>query len=329
MRIDVIIPAYNARGTLFRALCSVGMQSIAPETDVTVVDDASTDGGYEEIVSAFEAFLSVRLLRLAENRGPGFARQYGIDHTENPLIAFLDADDTFFESFSLERMRQVLEANANSCGVSGGLVVMGPGKESLQHFTGNDPGGSVVGRIYRRAFLQRQGISFPDSRANEDAGFSILVRLCAAPNEAAMKIRDVVYCAHYSPGGLFHGGKKPFRFDEGFAGCAENMSYAIRESMKRSVPVAPVFELAVRTMYSLYLLLMKCLTREPELVEQNWRHCRRFWEEVYHPIEDLVPRETHERLYAEVTTQEFGLGPAEAFIPAMSLQSFLDRLADG
>ena len=46
VRVDVIVPSYNAHKTLRRALLSVTAQSIADEIDVTVVDDCSPRGGY-------------------------------------------------------------------------------------------------------------------------------------------------------------------------------------------------------------------------------------------------------------------------------------------
>ncbi len=326
MRIDVIIPAYNARSTLFRALCSIGAQSVAEEVDVTVVDDCSTDGGYTDVIATFQGFLSIRLLRLPENRGPGYARQAGIDRAVNPLIAFVDADDTLFESYSLERLRRALADDGNIFRVSGAVMVMGTGKETLRSEVRGDPEGSVYGRLYRRSFLDRHGIRFPDSRANEDAGFNFLVNMCGYGNGRSVNLKEIVYCVHSNLAGLSHAGKAPFPLDRGFEGYAENMTYAVGEAMKRDVPMTAVLYYAARTMYRLYLLYMKCLAWDPGLAEKNLPHCRKYDQEVFQPLESLVSGETHASLYSQVMAEEYCRNLPEPFIPPMSVRDFLASL---
>jgi len=36
-----------------------------------------------------------RLLRYKENKGPGYARQYGLNHTQKSYIMFIDTGDIF------------------------------------------------------------------------------------------------------------------------------------------------------------------------------------------------------------------------------------------
>ena len=111
VRVDVIVPSYNAHKTLRRALLSVTAQSIADEIDVTVVDDCSPRGGYAEILAEFRPLLSVRELTLEEDVGPSLARQRALDQTRNPFIVFLDSDDTLAGPRSLEEMRAELLAD--------------------------------------------------------------------------------------------------------------------------------------------------------------------------------------------------------------------------
>ena len=94
-KIDIIIPAYNVPDhILFRCLASIACQDIASDLEVTIVDDASTKQNYAKVIKNFESILKIHLLRYEVNGGPGVARQYGIDHTENGYMTFIDADDT-------------------------------------------------------------------------------------------------------------------------------------------------------------------------------------------------------------------------------------------
>jgi glycosyltransferase involved in cell wall biosynthesis len=51
-KVDVIIPAYKAQGTMLRVLSSIATQTILPKITVTIVNDA--DGiGYSNFIEAF------------------------------------------------------------------------------------------------------------------------------------------------------------------------------------------------------------------------------------------------------------------------------------
>ena len=69
-KIDVVIPAYKAHGTLPRALGSIITQSIVNDLKVVVVNDAD-DKDYSDIVSRFAPFVDIEEIRLDVNGGPG------------------------------------------------------------------------------------------------------------------------------------------------------------------------------------------------------------------------------------------------------------------
>ena len=50
MTVDVIIPAYNERKNINRAIASVAMQRTEADVRVTVVNDCGSEG-YEDIVA--------------------------------------------------------------------------------------------------------------------------------------------------------------------------------------------------------------------------------------------------------------------------------------
>ena len=105
MIISVVIPTYNRRDLLKRALVSVFAQSLLP-TEVIVIDDGSTDG--TELMIAKE-FPSVRYCR-QENSGVSSARNLGIDLAKADWLAFLDADDEWLPD-KLSQQSKALLAN--------------------------------------------------------------------------------------------------------------------------------------------------------------------------------------------------------------------------
>ncbi len=97
--IAVIIPNFQRKERLRRALASVLEQTLHP-AEVVIVDDASTND-LSEIRKEVES-ASVRWLTQERNAGPGSARNAGAAATISPWITFLDSDD-WWESEKLEK----------------------------------------------------------------------------------------------------------------------------------------------------------------------------------------------------------------------------------
>lgn len=92
-RVSVVIPVYNGRETVVRALQSVQHQTVPPR-EVIIVDDGSRDGS-ADVVSNFlrdNRLLGWSLIAQV-NRGPAGARHSGIEMATGTHIALLDADD--------------------------------------------------------------------------------------------------------------------------------------------------------------------------------------------------------------------------------------------
>lgn len=89
--VSVIVPAYNAATHLRETLESALAQTYS-DIEVIVVDDGSTDETLEVAGAIAATDPRVRVLRQA-NKGPGAARNLGIEQARGTLIAPLDADD--------------------------------------------------------------------------------------------------------------------------------------------------------------------------------------------------------------------------------------------
>lgn len=88
VEVSVIIPTYNRKHTLGKALDSVLVQEEIP-FEVIIVDDGSTDGTFDFVQSHYP---QVTLLT-QKNLGPSAARNHGIKQSRGEWIAFLDSDD--------------------------------------------------------------------------------------------------------------------------------------------------------------------------------------------------------------------------------------------
>jgi hypothetical protein len=85
--LSVVIPVYDRRLLVERALRSVFAQELAP-AEVIVVDDGSSDDTADRA-----AALGATVIRHDVNRGKSAARNTGLEAAQSDWVAFLDADD--------------------------------------------------------------------------------------------------------------------------------------------------------------------------------------------------------------------------------------------
>ncbi len=129
-KVCIIIPTRNRRNLLRQAVRSAFNQTW-PNTEVLVVDEASSDGTAEILKTEFPR---ARVVRNDPPRGPGGARNVGIANADCDWILFLDDDDLLHPDHieSLIRASRDLPANCVVSGrwrrftVFGGAVRLGP-----------------------------------------------------------------------------------------------------------------------------------------------------------------------------------------------------------
>jgi teichuronic acid biosynthesis glycosyltransferase TuaG len=94
-RVSVVMPAYNAAGTLEASMRSALAQTHAA-VELLVVDDRSTDASWELIQRQADADPRVVPIRQPRNGGVAAARNAGIEAASGRYVAFLDSDDTWY-----------------------------------------------------------------------------------------------------------------------------------------------------------------------------------------------------------------------------------------
>lgn len=337
--IDIIIPAYNVPDNiLYRCLASIACQDIVSELEVTIVDDASTTENYAEVIKYFEPILKINLLRYETNGGPGVARQYGIDHTSNGYLTFIDADDTFNGSFALKALRNGLEIN-------NGLFQMCVGVFDEVHEEGLRPGEGPIlmaheqdlvwmfGKIYRRSFIDRYNIHFHESsRANEDNGFNRLFQLCTSDQEQINFIPAHVYYWHENPNSITRANDCQYSYGgserDSFYGYVENMIFAIKEAKKRKPYNGFITMWAVSCMLHIYEYYIECVARASQHAENNFKWCKRYYNEVYKELEKDIPQEIIAQHYNDAMRNAYMGDKLNGIIPCMGFYEFLEALKE-
>lgn len=107
--VSVIIPTYNRKALLMRAVESALEQTIG-DMEVIIADDGSTDGTAELFKGAMDARVKYHLL---PHRGACAARNAGIELARGKYIAFLDSDDVWTPDKLEVQRRQLEESGAD------------------------------------------------------------------------------------------------------------------------------------------------------------------------------------------------------------------------
>jgi glycosyltransferase involved in cell wall biosynthesis len=110
---SVIIPVFDRAGTLPATLDSVNSQRFT-DFEIIVVDDGSTDGSVA-VAQAYPA--DIKIIE-QKNRGPGAARNVGIEHARGKYVCFLDSDDVWFP-WTLKVFFQAIQSEGNPAFLTG------------------------------------------------------------------------------------------------------------------------------------------------------------------------------------------------------------------
>lgn len=176
-KISVIIPVFNRRNEVLRAIASALGQTLPPD-EILVVDDASTDGTPEAVATLHDA--RIRILRHAHNRGAAAARNTGIGAAQGDWVALLDSDDEWDTRKLRLQIDALRRAPPNTLASVTGYVIRDyrTGKErtfrpklqdtSLQALVWGCPLGLGSTLLARRQVFAEVGVLDPDLPRLED-----------------------------------------------------------------------------------------------------------------------------------------------------------------
>lgn len=120
MKVSAVIPAFNRRPYIVRAIDSVMHQTV-PVDEVIVIDDGSTDGTPETVEKHYGD--AVRVVR-QPNSGPGPARRRGILEARGEWVAFLDSDDEWTPDRNCELLQAAERVPADVAWIFGDLRIV-------------------------------------------------------------------------------------------------------------------------------------------------------------------------------------------------------------
>jgi hypothetical protein len=148
--LTVIIVSWNTIHLLRACLESLAAASLAPQMEVIVVDNASSDGSAAMVEHAFP---SVRLLRNSENVGFARANNQAICYSRAPFVLLLNSD-TVVPPHALAHLLEFMQQHPEA-GACGPRLLQPDGEPQAFAFGGDPTPGYLLRRGLVRLLLRR------------------------------------------------------------------------------------------------------------------------------------------------------------------------------
>ena len=322
MKIDLIIPCYKAHSTLIRCLCSIASQTIKDDIVVTLVNDA--DGtNYEEYTNKFKGILDIEVLNLEKNGGPGDARQWGIEHTNNPLLMFMDADDTFASPYSAETLRDAIVKedtnvviNSTFLEEQGGIFL--PHEKDMVW---------MFGKIYRRSFIDKYGIHFQKGqRCNEDMAFNKQCIFFSNDKEQIKSMPNITYYWMEKKDSITRINDYEYYYKYSFWSMLDGWIYSVKYALSKGADkekIETFIKDSIGTAYAYYIQIEE---RRPEFIEKAWEYCVKYYKEVFSIVRDKITLKEFCNSYEKAMRNAFTAKKMFDCMPNTSFREFVRKL---
>lgn len=185
-KVSVVLPVYNVEKYLRACLDSLLSQTF-DDFELIAVNDCTQDAS-RSILEEFAARDSrMRIVDNPENVGIARARNVGMDRAVGEYIYFLDSDDRLSSDY-LEEMVRVADVSGAEIVLNLEVVRCFEGRDGEYDFPSvltvagegewvdrirviHEASSAVWFRLYRREFIEKHALRFPDLRISEDEAF--------------------------------------------------------------------------------------------------------------------------------------------------------------
>lgn len=233
--ISIIIPVYNAERYFYKCLQSIKSQAFK-DWECLIIDDGSPDDSHLIAKQFCEEDKRFRYFH-KENGGLSDTRNYGLNKAKGEYISFIDSDDYLFDEYALAEMVSKAKNNPSTEVIVGKVIsedsagkrypwdqcfysdalLTDPDEIKRLVFYPQIPS-NVWNNIYRRDFIERNGLRFVKGILHEDAIFTFQL-FTKAKIIGFSKHYFVVYNVH-NPTSITNTNSPKHCRDRGFVGAA-------------------------------------------------------------------------------------------------------------
>lgn len=181
-RISIIVPIYNTENYLPCCLDSLCRQTLR-EIEILLIDDSSSDYSGEICEKYAQRDSRIRVFHHKDNKGPGAARNLGIENATGDWLMFVDSDDWVHEDYCKAPYEYAISHQADLV-MFGMTQVLKTGKkdykvtippagdktkeEAIELIINNTVGNYSCNKLFKRTLFST--LRFPEKTFYEDIG---------------------------------------------------------------------------------------------------------------------------------------------------------------
>lgn len=203
LKVTVVIPVFDPGSNIDRCIESLLAQSLPEqELEAIFVDDGSTDGTAARLDDLAAAHRHLHVIHQANSGWPGQPRNVGITAAQGEYIFFLDHDDALGAE-ALERL--YVMAKRNDADIVIGKMAGHHRNVPRDLFLANRDRATLADaplmdsltphKLFRRAFLDRHGLRFPEGRRRLEDHVFVLTAYFVA--DVISVLSDYICYYHY------------------------------------------------------------------------------------------------------------------------------------
>lgn len=201
--LSIVIPRYKeTEREIFPLLSSIYNQVGIDYSDIEIIiaNDGNGPGQLDkDFISLFDP-IDIKQVDLKENRGPGVARQVGLDKAIGEYVLFCDADDSLHNVGVLNTFITEAEKSVPDIITSSWLEELMTEEGNYIYVTHQQENTWMHGKLLRRQFLVQNNLKFhKDLRVHEDSYF---LCIAAALAQRSIHIPFVSYIWKYHPNSI-------------------------------------------------------------------------------------------------------------------------------
>ena len=215
-KVSVIVPMYKAKPYVKPCVDALLRQGVEEdELEILLIDDRSPDDTFAYAKDLFGNCPAVRVIEQEQNGGPGKARNRGLQEAAGKYICFADVDDLYIDNaisgmiataeaehadvvhtngvyFTIVKplpddlsvlgeqdLLSIVFSRSNRDAADLSTWQIGEMEERLRAWYHHDIHWNVWGKLYKKDFLDRNGIRFLDMKIGEDCLFVMKCMLTA------------------------------------------------------------------------------------------------------------------------------------------------------
>ncbi|MGO2862161.1 MAG: glycosyltransferase family 2 protein [Brevibacterium sp.] len=204
-RLSVVVPVYNAGRFLPAFVDSFLKQTISAEAvELVAVDDGSTDESSRMLDELADSYAHISVIHQENSGWPGKPRNVGISASNGKYVFFADPDDEFGGPEALERLVDFADEHDSDV-VIPKMVPRGNRLYSDRPYSETQVDADLdtcfatltPQKLFRRAFLNANGIRFPERQTSLEDGQFVSRAYVQAGRVSILADYDYYYLIHH------------------------------------------------------------------------------------------------------------------------------------